>query len=316
MKNLLVLKETVKIMYSRYQVYLKPLAKFMLAFVALSIINGQLGYMQAINSVAVVLIVALMASFLPNNFSVLAVLSFVLLHFYAVSIESAAVGLVVFLLMLLLYFRFTPNDTLVVLLLPICFAMKIPFVIPIAVGLLATPISVFSVICATIIYYLIMHVQQNATLLSVATDTSIIENFRLVVDGVAKNKAMFVTILVFTMIVLIVYFVRRQSMEHAWTMAIVAGGLIGAIVMLIADLILDTNISIMATIFGSAISIGIAMVIKFFAFNVDYSRIEKVQFEDDEYYYYVKAIPKITVSRPQKQIHKINENKRTVKIPE
>ncbi len=316
MKNLLVLKETVKIMYSRYQVYLKPLAKFMLAFVALSIINGQLGYMQAINSVAVVLIVALMASFLPNNFSVLAVLSFVLLHFYAVSIESAAVGLVIFLLMLLLYFRYTPNDTLVVLLLPICFAMKIPFVIPIAVGLLASPISVFSVICATIIYYIIMHVQQNATLLSAATDTSIIENFRLVVDGVAKNKAMFVTILVFTMIVLIVYFVRRQSMEHAWTIAIVSGGLIGAIVMLIADLVLDTNISIVATIFGSAISIGIAMVIKFFAFNVDYSRIEKVQFEDDEYYYYVKAIPKITVSRPQKQIHKINENKRTVKIPE
>ena len=30
-------------------------------------------------------------------------------------------------------------------------------------------------------------------------------------------------------------------------------------------------------------------------FNVDYSRTENVQFEDDEYFYYVKAIPKMSV---------------------
>ena len=29
---------------------------------------------------------------------------------------------------------------------------------------------------------------------------------------------------------------------------------------------------------------------------VDYTRIESVQFEDDDYYYYVKAVPKVTVS--------------------
>jgi hypothetical protein len=29
---------------------------------------------------------------------------------------------------------------------------------------------------------------------------------------------------------------------------------------------------------------------------VDYTRIENVQFEDDDYYYYVKAVPKVTVS--------------------
>ena len=32
--------------------------------------------------------------------------------------------------------------------------------------------------------------------------------------------------------------------------------------------------------------------------TVDYSRTENVQFEDDEYYYYVKAIPKMSVEAP------------------
>lgn len=316
MKNLLVLKEAMKVIYSKYQVYIKPAAKFLLAFVVLSVLNGQLGYMETLNNIAIVLVVALMASFLPINFTVLALVGFTLLHFKAVSLESALVGALVFLLMLILYFRFTPKDTLVVLLLPICFVLKIPFVIPIAIGLLATPISAFSVIAATIGYYLVLHIQQNATILSAVSEASVIEKFRLVVDGIAKNKTMFVTIVAFTMMIIIVYVVKRLSVEYAWTIAIIAGALTGAIVILVSDLILDTNISIAATIFGSVASAGIAFIIKFFAFNVDYSRVEKVQFEDDEYYYYVKAIPKITVSKPQKQVHKINGNRRAAKIPE
>ena len=45
--------------------------------------------------------------------------------------------------------------------------------------------------------------------------------------------------------------------------------------------------------FGSILSTGIGFLIEFLCFNLDYSRTEKVQFEDDEYYYYVKAVPKI-----------------------
>ena len=51
------------------------------------------------------------------------------------------------------------------------------------------------------------------------------------------------------------------------------------------------------------------MVLQFFVFNVDYSRTEKVQFEDDEYYYYVKAVPKIVVARPEKKVKQINSQK-------
>ena len=49
------------------------------------------------------------------------------------------------------------------------------------------------------------------------------------------------------------------------------------------------------------------MVIQFFLFNVDYSRTETMQFEDDEYYYYVKAVPKLTISTPDKVVKHISE---------
>ena len=36
------------------------------------------------------------------------------------------------------------------------------------------------------------------------------------------------------------------------------------------------------------------------------SRTERVQFEDDEYYYYVKAVPKMYVAVKEKQVKTIN----------
>ena len=55
---------------------------------------------------------------------------------------------------------------------------------------------------------------------------------------------------------------------------------------------------------GSAVSALIAFALKFLFFHVDYMRTERVQFEDDEYYYYVKAVPKISVTQSKKQVKK------------
>ena len=45
---------------------------------------------------------------------------------------------------------------------------------------------------------------------------------------------------------------------------------------------------------------------------MDYTRTEKVQFEDDDYYYYVKAVPKIkvTVSDTKPKAKKSNASKK------
>ena len=72
----------------------------------------------------------------------------------------------------------------------------------------------------------------------------------------------------------------------------------------------DTNVSILGLIVGTLFSMLIAKIVEFFAFHVDYSRTEKVQFEDDEYYYYVKAVPKVTVAAPSRTVKKINTSKK------
>ena len=80
-------------------------------------------------------------------------------------------------------------------------------------------------------------------------------------------------------------------------------------ILLVGDLLLDTKISILWLILGSIIAVLVAKVLEFFVFNVDYSRTERVQFEDDEYYYYVKAVPKVNVVPAAKTVKKINSSR-------
>ena len=139
MTTLLVVKQILMTLYSKYEVYITPFLKFILALISLSLINSRLGYMETIDRLTVVLIAALMCSFMPMNFIVVMSALFTMLHLYAFSLECAAVIGVGFLLMFLLYLRFSPKDTLVIVLLPVCFLMKIPYVIPLAMGLVGTP---------------------------------------------------------------------------------------------------------------------------------------------------------------------------------
>ena len=306
MTTLLVIKQTLLTIYSKYEVYITPLLKFLLALVTLILINSKLGYMETLGRMTVVLIVALMCSFMPMNFIVLMGAVFVLLHLYTFSLECAAVIGVGFLLLFLLYLRFSPKDTVVVLLLPLCFLLRIPYVIPISMGLIGAPTSAVSVACGVIVYYMLHYVTQNATAIAAMADEDRMAKFKFIIDGLIKNQEMVVTIAAFAITVIIVYLLRRLSIDYAWTIAMTAGAVVNIMVLLVGDLIFEINQSLLSVILGTIISFLLALVLQFFVFYVDYSRTENVQFEDDEYYYYVKAVPKVTVAKPDKKVKQIS----------
>ena len=310
MKTLLVAKQYLKNFISKYEVYLKPLMKLILALASLMMINGKIGYMQRLDNVSIVLIVALMCSFMPMNFIVFISAVFVVLHMYALSLECAAITLIIFLVLFLLYLRFSPKDTLVVVLTPITFALGIPYVMPLVMGLLGTPVSAISVGCGVIVTYLINYIADSATTLSGMETEEMSAKIRFIVDGFINNKGMVLMIAAFAVTIIVVYMIRRLSIDYAWTIAIAVGALADMMILLVGDFMFDTNVSIIGLIIGTVVAILIAKLVEFLAFHVDYSRTEKVQFEDDEYYYYVKAVPKVTVATPSRTVKKINTSRR------
>lgn len=306
MTVLLEMKEKLKLVYSKYEILILPVVKFLLAFITLNALNGRMGYMTRLDDVVIVLIVALLCSFLPAGMLVVFATLFSLAHMYALSLEVALVGFCIYLVMYLLYYRFTPKDSLVVILTPLLCGMNIPYVVPIVVGLLCGPASVVSVSCGVIVFYLIELVVGSASNIKTMDDTEMMEKIRILIEGLIENKAMIAVIVSFAVTVLVVYMIRRLSIDYAWTIAILAGAMTDVAALLIGDLLYDVNFSVGGALLGTLLAVIVAMVIQFFRFCVDYNRTEKVQFEDDEYYYYVKAVPKMSVAAPTRTVKKIN----------
>lgn len=224
--------------------------------------------------------------------------------------EVAGVGLCVYLVMTLLFMRFAPKGSLLVVITPLLFVMKIPYVIPIVVGLLGTPASAVPVACGVVVYYFLSNVAANATVIGGMGAEEATAKLRMVIDALIGNKTMIVMVAAFVITIIVVYLLRRLSVDYAWTIAMVAGGILDLVILLIGDLMYDTNMSVVEAILGTVLALVVAKVLEFFRFCVDYSRTEKVQFEDDEYYYYVKAVPKMTVAAQTKTVKKINTQRK------
>ena len=306
MTDLLEIREKIKLFYSKYEPFILPVIKFLIAFIVLNTLNGRMGYMVQLDNVAVVLIVALMCSFLPTGCIVLFATLFSLMHMYALAMEVALVGFCFYMVLFLLFFRFAPRDSLVVVLTPLLFSLRIPYVIPIAVGLVCGPASVVSVGCGVGVHYLLRTVADNSSAINTMGEDELSGKMRLMIDGLLGNREMMVMVASFAITVLVVYLIRRMSIDHAWTIAMISGALLNIVILLIGDLIYNINISVLGALLGSLLALAVAKVVEFFRFCVDYSRTEKVQFEDDEYYYYVKAVPKMSVAMSTKTVKKIS----------
>ena len=308
MTTLLEIKEQIRGFCSRYEIYLRPVVKSILALVTFLVIRSRLGYMTQINSMTLILVLALSCALLPVNIIVVFAAVLVLLHLYSLSLAACAVCFLVMLVMFLLYFRFLPKKAYYAVLMPLAFAFHIPYVLPVVLGLLnENPVSILSMVCGGIIYYLLAGITANATGIAEMTeDDSIITKFSDVLKQFVGNREMIAMLAILVLAALVVWFLRRLAVDHAWLIAISTGCLLQLVLSLICDLQLKLGTNMLSVVLGVVLSALVGLVLQFFFFNLDYTRTERVQFEDDEYYYYVKAVPKIYVSGTDKKVQKFS----------
>ena len=308
MTTLLEIKEQIRGFCSRYEIYLRPVVRSILALVTFMMIRSRLGYMTRINSMTLILVLSLSCALLPVNMIVVFAAVLVLLHLYSLSLAACAVCFLVMLVMFLLYFRFLPKKAYYAVLMPLAFAFHIPYVLPVVLGLLnENPVSILSMVCGGIIYYLLAGITANATGIAEMTeDDSIITKFSDVLNQFVGNREMIAMLAILVLAALVVWFLRRLAVDHAWLIAISTGCLLQLVLSLICDLQLKLGTNMLSVVLGVVLSALVGLVLQFFFFNLDYTRTERVQFEDDEYYYYVKAVPKIYVSGTDKKVQKFS----------
>ena len=313
MATLLEIRQIIKRFYAKYDVYVKAVLKFVLALVSFLMLNSKIGFMQQLRSPVAASVLALVCAFLPVNVMVVIGGGLLIAHAYALSLEACAVTAGLIVVMYLLYFRISSKMGFLLMVTPLCFILGIPCVIPLLGGLLFGPAAAVPAGCGAVIYYLVNYMSQNSTSLGTGELEGGATKVASLVDSLITNKEMFLCVAAMMLTVLVVYFIRRLSVDHSWELAIGIGTVVNIVIHLAGALLPQVSVQILPLLIGSVVSAIITFFVKFFVFSVDYTRTERVQFEDDEYYYYVKAVPKNVIAAPKKTVKKIVSQKKQTK---
>lgn len=308
MSTLLVWREKLQKVYAAYSVYILKGLQFLLGLLLFGLINSNVGFMEMASSVFCTGGLAVICTFFPMIVMVIAAAVLVLVHFYALSMPIAIVSLVIFLIMYIFYFRFTPKKAWLLLVSTLAFALKIPLIIPVVFGLLGTPVWIVPAACGIISYYMVSFVKASAAALRSADSESMISGVVNFTKQVVTGHEMWLMVMAIVIGILVVNLIRTRAIDHAWKIGSASGVVVSLIIAAAGNIILNGDVSYVEICVSALLGVGLGLVLEFLFFSVDYSRTESIQFEDDEYYYYVKAVPKIGVSVPEKTVKHITEH--------
>lgn len=309
MTKLLVFKEKIRKLYSSHSTYILPAIRFVLALTYVLMINNYLGVGGILNNSVLAIIIAACCSLLPVNVIVFLMSLLLIVNIYRIAAEMALVALVIYLIMYIAYFRFSVRYGYVLLVMPIVFLLRIPYLMPLVIGVGLSMTAIVPMVFGTIIFFIMKYA--GSEVIADGSKASGVDKASSFLRNVLANKEMFAIILAFVLAALVVYGIKRLSIDHSMQIGIIAGGILELIIIVCATYIFDIDgiYPIWMVAVMGLLAIGISYILQYFVLAVDYSGTEYIQFEDDDYYYYVKAVPKIKVTASDVQVKRINVKK-------
>lgn len=307
MTTLLTFRDNVRTFLSRYDFIVTPIAKGIFAFALLLMLNSQMGYFEALDNVLLLLGLACVCAFLPSE--MLAGIGYVIvvLHSVKVSIDVGLLALALVLVFYCAYMRFAPKTGIIALIVPMCYSLHIVYALPIVLGMLIGPAAIIPAIFGVVLYYYQAGLVDVSNMLATVTEEEeTVQGYQYIIDLFVDNKFMLLTFVVFSCVILITYFLYRLCFANSWLVAIVVGSILSVVLFLVGSVTLAVEVELSSILIGSVVGILLAMIAQFCKGIVDYQRTELLQFEDDDYYYYVKAVPKLSVSETNKSVKHIN----------
>lgn len=295
--------------YKKQEKMINYAAKFLILFYVFSKVNS---FVEGtpINNILVNLGLAIISLILAPKWIVLLMMLTVTGQIFLVSAETA---ILIFTLMLIIYLSFArlfPKLSLFIIAVPLCFYFKVPLVIPLVAGLFLGLETIIPITIGVLVHYSTSFV--SSILNTKAEDLFdipivIFDILTRYLTYLLDNREFLTTVILFLGVIVITYILKRLSIQYATHIAIISGSLLYVIGMIMSIFIMDLELNPLIIFIQAILALAIVFIIQFFKVVLNYPRSETVQFEDDDYYYYVKAVPKIKYNLSKKQIKRITD---------
>ncbi len=306
---LLELREKIRKIYGEYNVYIRPAVKFVVALVSFLMLNISIGYMTKIKNPLVAILLAAICAFIPGEFTILILSVFMLAHLYAISAEFCLIALCVILVMYLLFLRFAPKQGYIIIATVMLCGLKLYAAVPVIIGIGLGISSVIPVSFGILIYNIIRTASEYESAITNMSVSDTVQQMSYIAESFVNDRACIVMIIAAVVSIIVIGCIKNLAIDNAWTYALVAGALVEFLILMVGILALNAKLNYISMFLGLVIGVAGGYVCKVLLFSVDYKRTEYVQYEDDEYYYYVKAVPKITLVSEDVKVKQINGKK-------
>lgn len=317
MTFLFTVREGIKKFYQKYQIILHPIGKFLFCFAFFWSLHQTFQYSETAGNMALLVGFSFLCMWLSLGTTFFMSIAYIEMELFPALPEIGILYAVFFLVIYLLYIRFQVKSCIPILIIPIAMSVNIPYIIPIIVGLYVGTVGIVPMILGLVLYFFSIHVKEMVALLSSITDTNeYIQVYRNLFQQLFQDKKMLLMICVFAVVAGVVWGLSRSSHADIRKVSIYLSGVIGAVLFLAGGYVLEVEMTVLPIVIGFGISILIGVLLQFFKGTLDFSRVEYTQFEDDNYYYYVKAVPKVSVAQREVSVKKINTRKNEKKVEE
>lgn len=311
MNKLLKIRTTIEDFYIAHRRVAGYILRVVILFLCMFTISRFIGFNEFISQTWFIAAISLVLGFIPIRFLMIAVLGYTAVQVYYLSYGLGIVMTVILLVMYLLYFRYAGQYGYLLMILPILYMIKIPLVAVLVLAAIGPAISVITVIFGTIFYYLLHYIDVHAVSFASSSGSTEFAKGEALLRGVFGNTEFLTMLVVMFVVFMIVHFVKRANFAHSYEIAIAVGTGIYIIMTLASELLFGsiTTSKLLTYCVGGIISGALAILLTMVIKPLDYSRTETVEFEDEEYNYYVKAVPKSAFKSETVSVKKINKRK-------
>ena len=278
-----------------------PIFKFVWTLIVFISLQKMFHYSDLGSKTEVTILLAILTALLPDAFMFVMAGILIALHTFSVSLEVGAVFVVMYIVMFCVYIRFFPQFAYVMFLVPVFFMLGIPYAAPIAIAVLAGLGGMVPAVMGVVLYFFSESTAEISRLLATEDVENEIEAFKQLSDVIIHNKEMYVAAIIFAITIAVTAVLTKFTYDYALYIAIAAGTVVNILASIFAGYIMSNDVEMGTVVIGSIVGIIFAAIVRFGQGILDYQHTERVQFEDDDYYYYVKAVPKIDSEKKDKE---------------
>ena len=293
--RILEFRERLRKLYSKTDRYLLAVGKFLVALVGqLEIFYLFAPEQSGIGMLLVQIRLALVCAWFPAGLLTFVYGGTILYTLYGLNVEAfLGAALLIFVLILVLW-TVHPGYTWLIALAFLLGLWKVPQPLILLAAMWYTPFVLLPMAAGMVLCGYVHYVATNLYLYQESTLS--LKLLLQILEGGLGNIQVYIGILGVALTFLVAYLLIQLMHQLVWEGR---------------GLVLGTELW---TTIGSTI---VVLLFVIFGYAGDYTRVEYAQFEDDDYYYYVKAVPKISIPEADTKVKTFSSVQQTTEeIPE